>query len=102
MRIEGEIIEAGFEAPRLWLTVKAAGRRVYAEYDTRDSQAVRRLATLIHILPARPYSDLTERLIGLIVECDVVETGKGASAVMVATALYPCPHRNMRPRLSAA
>ncbi len=103
MRIEGEIIEAGFEAPRLWLTIKAAGRRVYAEFDTRDSAAMRRLATIIAILPGRAYSNLTESLVGLIVEADVVEAGKGATAVMVAIALHACPHRNRKPaRLSAA
>ncbi len=93
MRIEAEIIDAGLDGTRIWLVLQAAGRRIYAEVNTRDHPVISGLAT---IMGGRlPTS--TDEFIGVVLEASVKEVGRGLSGVMVATALHACPHRNPRP-----
>lgn len=93
MRIEAEIIEAGVDGARIWLVLRAAGRRIYSEINTRDHPAMSGLTT---IMGGRGPTSADE-LIGVVLEASVKEVGRGLSGVMVATALHACPHRNPRP-----
>jgi hypothetical protein len=93
MRLEAEIIDAGVDGTRIWLTLQAAGRRIYAEVSTRDHPAISGLATIMGgRLPAS-----TDEFIGVVIEASVKEVGRGLSGVLVATALHACPHRKTRP-----